>query len=177
MGYWAKDGSYVREAGDEEIEGYRDPVAAAKYRDEREADRERSEANVRRFYEMREASQERLANEAKSIEAIGKTNSAQKPNVAPPRPEVPGVPEFVYNPETLGQRRARANYWMRFSQWSMFKAKISGKMKKFDQMWEEFADTQDETRQAEIVEQMEKMYPTTQHRIDMAERKEGGMSR
>ena len=52
-------------------------------------------------------------------------------------------------------------------------SKINGKGKKIDNLWDQFSHAKSEEEKQIIVEQMEKLYPTTQARLNAAEKKEG----
>ena len=78
------------------------------------------------------------------------------------------LPKFVVDPQTLSDRRARANYWRQSSNFKIAIDTLTGKTHKFNKLWEEFSKTKDVARQQEIIEQMEKMYPTTSKKLESA---------
>lgn len=84
------------------------------------------------------------------------------------------VPEFVSDPKDLEDRRARANYWRGQTKWKMLVETITLKNRKFNKLWKEYNKTDDIRKQEEIVNEMEKMFPTTQRKIDTENKKLAG---
>ena len=83
------------------------------------------------------------------------------------------LPNFVSNPKSLDDRRARANYWRLNNQFQLVMDTINGKQHKFMKLWDEYNNTNDVVRKEEIVQIMEMMYPTTSKKLHIANEREG----
>lgn len=170
MGYWAKDGSYNRSEGEgertTEAERWERENIFNKKRAQMEVDaakREQQESELRSQLRLEEIelSKRKAAKEAEVRKAAEDKMYENNPMM------------WLRNPRNLDERRARANYWAKKSTFSIMMDKISGKGQKFDKLWDQYSHAQTEEEKEMIVEQMEKMYPTTQARLDAAEREEG----
>lgn len=85
------------------------------------------------------------------------------------------VPEFVSDPKNLAERRSRANYWRGRTKWHALVETVTLKNKKFSKLWNDFNKAAgDEQRQEEIINEMEKMFPTTDDKIAKENRRLAG---
>lgn len=171
MGYWAKDGSYVQNELDEQPKmtdhekwERSDDINAR--RQQADKDRIRQEENDREFRNWvsetdRLITQKKVEREKAVRKSAEDLNYEQDPML------------WLRNPRNLDERRARANYWRLNSTWSVLISKINGKGKIFENLWEKYSHAQSEEEKQMIVEQMEKLYPTTQARLDAASKQEG----
>ena len=175
MEYWAKDGSYVE---DEFKEG---PITQAeqerrgKMADERrkryeDKAKRQEEADRQLRQELRDDERRKAKEDARKSDEVYKKARDLEDEELEMRT---GVPRFVRNAKNLDDRRARANYWNKFSMWSMVVGKVTGKTKKFEKLWDDYSHAETEEEKERIVEEMERLYPTTDARIKKAIKVEG----
>ncbi len=171
---FAREEEYLRSLTPQERQEY--------YRKKKEtAEREAYEAACRINREKRQKENERidarLAEEQRRRSVLQKMEEdkynqekqAAAAAVAQKEAQSNSLGFSLRNPKTLSDRRARANYWAQSSLWRGVKDRITGKHKKFNKLWKDFSNTNDVEEQRIIVEQMEKLYPTTEKMLDKEE--------
>lgn len=181
MGYYAKDGSYVRDDSDikvaeamnetqgQEFErGQRAIAHAEAYEAEEKRRREAERAFASQVrYESFQAEQEKARKRSQQLEQQMKEEEEQA-NLSRY-----GVNYSLRNPNSLDERRARANFWRLNNNFRLLVDTVVGKNQKFSKLWDQYSKaTTDEERLA-IVTKMEKMYPTTELAVRNIERKTG----
>lgn len=181
MGYWAKDGSYVRDESDiksaesmNETQGqYHNRVQAGiAYSEAYQKEQQRKQQAEREF--AAQWQEENRKFERQQTEKINKaTAKADQEQKEWENKERYGVPYNLRNPETLEDRRNRANFWRTNSKFKLILDKITKKDEKFHNLWQQYAMSKSEEERLKIVEQMEKMYPTKESAIRAAEKKAG----
>lgn len=170
MGYWAKDGSYVREEDDltskSQYEMWDEQKRSDIAWEEEEKRRKQKEESDKNFRIWIDETDRQIAEDRKNrIDNFFKQEEEEKYNLDPTL--------WLKKPRNLAERRARADYWRTNSAFTLLISKINGKGKKFDKLWDQFSHAKDEGEKKRIVEEMEKLYPTTKSRLASAERKEG----
>lgn len=179
MGYWAKDGAYVHDDDDarammHESDGDRwdrlnrmserakEEEARRKARQERE--REERAENKRALMEAE------FERNRKYSEELERHREAKKKSENLARY---GVEYDLRHPETLSDRRSRANFWRIQNNWSVLKNAINGKSKKFSALWDKYSEAKTDEERLQLVEKMEKLFPTKERNIRKVEKNEG----
>jgi len=86
--------------------------------------------------------------------------------------DYPHLKNWLVDPQTLGERRARANYWRLGNMLQQAMDRISGKTHRFEKLWRQFTDSEDEIEKETIIIEMERMYPTSTAKLRRAEKAE-----
>ena len=171
MGYYAKDGSYVRDDSDFEPRPTQGDLWDAEQRVteamEREEARKRINEELEREARVTRAEEERLEKE----EEVRQWEAAKQQAMDEAYKDDPTL--WLKQPRDLAERRARANYWRLNSGFSLLVGKVSGKDRRFNDLWDQFSKAKTEEEKQRIVDELEKMYPTTEARIEAEERKMG----
>ena len=177
MGYWAKDGSYTRDDSDLELTEAMNESQGAKFDREqrviaqmeayeaeekrkREADRAFGAQVVRDMYERDH--QRAMKLEEERIEREKENNRDRF-----------GISIDLRNPKTLAERRDRANFWKNNSLFAYWVGRITGKNKKFNDLQTQYNKAKTDEERLQIVEEMEKMYPTRESAVRHVERQNG----
>ena len=177
MGYYAKDGSYVRDDSDIRFaEVMNESQGQAFDREQRvTAQAEAYEAEEKR----RKEAERQYGADLKYQMFINRNREAAetKERIAEERKQENerryGVSFSLRNPQSLDERKSRANFWRLNNNFTFFLGVVTGKELRFGKLWDKYnaAKTDEERRQ--IVEKMEKMYPTRESAIRAVERKTG----
>ena len=171
MGYWAKDGSYVYDEHDEpnsltETQQWEASKRFAERMEEEEkakAAREESE----RAFRVANAENDRVILKNK-IEKERKLRKKAEDMAYSNDPML-----WLRKPRDLNERRARANYWLKLNTFTLLVNRINGKYQKMSKLWDDYSHAETEAEKQAIVDQMEKMFPTTDKRLKAAEKQEG----
>ena len=181
MGYWAKDGSYVYDENDikhaesmNETQGqYYERVQAGITHAEAYAEEQQRKAQVERDFAAQSIQEDRLYEKEAALKIKESINSINEANRRWENQKRYGVDFDLRSPATLEERRDRANLWRCNNVFGLFVDKISKKEQKFHALWQQYAVAKSEEERLQIVEQMEKMYPTTEALIRAEEKKAG----
>lgn len=172
MGYWAKDGSYQYDDNDlQEIKSRESEVERAKRREvysKEEASR-KAGIQAQKDYEIFLKRQEYENESKRTKEVMEQLDKAREQEEERKNLKRYGTDINLRAPKNLEDRRARANFWRTQSKWSTLINVINGKSKKFDKLWNQYRTATEEERQ-QIVEEMERLFPTTERNIKQAER-------
>lgn len=181
MGYWAKDGSYVRDDDDIRFAETMNETKGQKFdREQRsiahtrayEQEQKRKEEAARDFWaeydrQQRENAYEQMKKRQTAAEKAQRNREIQQNN------RRYGTDFDLRNPKDLEERRSRANFWSHNNNFRLLCDIIIGKNKKFSMLWDQFAKAKSEEERRIIVEKMEKMYPTREFAIRSVEKKTG----
>lgn len=181
MGYYAKDGSYVRDDSDIKFAETRTEtqgqafdraqrvIAQAEAYEEQE--KRAKEAERQMIADMRYESfqaENRRAVEARR-EAEAKLERERKQRYM----RQYGVDYDMRNPENLDDRRRRANYWRINNNFTLLVDTVIGKNQRFGKLWDAYSAAQTEEERQKIVEKMERLYPTRELAVRGVEKKTG----
>lgn len=153
MGYWAKDGSYQKgelEDQDKITEAQRweseeQSVAKRNQMEQDQINKEKAEAELR--HEIW------LADQQKKKKEIEKSKQL----------------EAKKELDALNERRYLINKYRLESTFSLMKDKVTGKAKKFDNLWNQYSLAESIEEKKAIVDQMEKMYPLSKEAFEELE--------
>lgn len=181
MGYYAKDGSYVRDDSDTKFaevmnesqgqefdRGQRVIAQAEAY----EAQQKRNkEAEREQIAEIRSESFDAWNRGAERVAAQREKELAEQRRQA--NLDRYGVDYSLRNPKDLSERRSRANFWRLNNNFRLLVDTVIGKNYRFGKLWDQYSKAETEEQRKEIVEKMEKLYPTREFAIRAVEKKTG----
>ena len=181
MGYWAKDGAYVHDDDDiRSAEAMNESQGQAFDRFQRAtAQAEAYEAEQKRKAEAEKDFQAQVNYERwvyeneqakKNFSAMEEARKQQRKQENLDRY---GVSYDLRNPKDLSERRSRANFWRLNNDFRLFFDIVIGKDKRFGNLWDRYEKAQTDEERLEIVEKMEKLYPTRESAVQSVERKTG----
>lgn len=181
MGYYAKDGSYVRDDSDitfaetrtetqgQEFERHQRIIAQAEaYEAQEKRNREAERQMISDIkYETFQAENRRAAENRKKMEEelVQQRRQENKRRY--------GVDYSLRHPENLDERRLRANFWRLNNNFKLLVDTVIGKNQRFSKLWDAYSKAQTEEERQQIVEKMEKMYPTREMSVRGVEKKTG----
>lgn len=181
VGYFAKDGSYVRDDSDtkfaevmNESQGQeferKQMITAQAEAYEREQKRE---AEARR---TQEAEMRYEAFQAENRRAAMARQQVEKELIQKQKQENLnryGVDYSLRNPKDLDERRRRANFWRINNNFRLLVDTVIGKNYRFGKLWEQYSTAKTDEERQQIVEKMEKMYPTREFAVRSVEKRTG----
>lgn len=181
MGYYAKDGGYVRDDSDikfaetrtetqgQEFERHQRIIAQAEaYEAQEKRNTEAVRSQVAEIkYEAMQAENRRAEQASKEREERLEKERRQE-NI-----RRYGVDYDLRHPENLDERRKRANFWRINNNFKLLVDTVIGKNYRFGKLWDAYSKAQTEEERQQIVEKMEKMYPTSEMGIRGVEKKTG----
>lgn len=181
MGYYAKDGSYVRDDSDIKFAEVMNESQGQQFERKQRiiAQAEAYEAKEKRNREANRALMAEIEAEALHAESERARKNMQELNqrIEQERKEKNrrqyGVDYSLRNPKDLSERRARANFWRLNNNFKLLVDTVVGKNQKFGKLWDQYSKAQTDEERLKIVEKMEKMYPTHELAIRNVERKTG----
>lgn len=173
MGYYAKDGSYVRDAGDmvtRETQGQAFEREQRAIEEARQFDRENQEKydSQKAFeWEVRQNDIYQRQEEAEQYKV--ESDRLRREEEVRQNLKRYGTEFDLRNPKDLGDRIARANYWRIQSGWHTLKNVLNGKSKKFMELDSQLRKARTEEERLVIVESMEKLFPTREGAVKRVE--------
>lgn len=181
MGYWAKDGSYqydendlrnkerINETQGQAYERHEKGLAAMKVYEEAE----KRKKQAQREYEAQVIEENREEEKKIAQKRQSHFSEAQKRLMSQKNIQQYGVDINFRNPQSLEERRSRANYWRIENPFHILLNYVNGKSKKMNDLWTKYSQVKTEEERLQIVEQMEKMFPTKESDIRRVEKKAG----
>lgn len=182
MGYWAINGSYQYDEKDLKTKEAMNETQGQAYK------RQQAGITAATRYEKEQKRNEQLRKEweanskAEEIE-IQKNNAknmqkyyskVQKEQERWQNLQQYGVEFNLRNPKELEDRRSRANYWRTQNKFYILLNAVNGKSKKFNDLWVKYSISKSEEERLQIIEEMERMFPTKESAIRRAEKNARG---
>ena len=181
MGYYAKDGSYVRDDSDIKFQEVMNESQGQEFdRKQRViAQGEAYEAEQKRNVEAKRLQDSEIRSEAfRAIneDAIRKSKQREEELIQQQKKnnlKQYGVDYNLRNPKNLDERRQRANFWRINNNFRLLVDTVIGKNYMFGKLWDQYSNAKTDEERQQIVEKMEKLYPTREMAVRNVERQTG----